>query len=293
MHKSFFCDVLSRGFPNQNPLMSFLLFGYGELLATSRPDTLRKVVQNIESAKVAFSKAIRDEFHEACKKLFDYDRFAQKSTASWNAYKLCMTSKYTMCPYCQQSLAVTIYRDKKNKALRPTLDHFYPKHKYPYLALSLYNLVPSCHPCNSSLESTANFYEKEHLHPYEDAEAIQYSLDLEAYIKHRELGLSTPLPKVTISKLAKAHSLYEKAQRSMQTFVTEDRLAISEAELTRFVDALIIYSPEKLNEINSSVFSKTAWLLTPDIALSFNRSNYKNEWLGAIKRDLYDLGWRI
>ncbi len=33
-----------------------------------------------------------------------------------------------------------------------TLDHFIDKGKYPYLALSLYNLIPSCYTCNSKVK---------------------------------------------------------------------------------------------------------------------------------------------
>lgn len=35
-----------------------------------------------------------------------------------------------------------------------TLDHFLDKGTYPYLALSLYNLVPSCYVCNSKVKHT-------------------------------------------------------------------------------------------------------------------------------------------
>lgn len=35
-----------------------------------------------------------------------------------------------------------------------TLDHFMNKGTYPYLALSLYNLVPSCYVCNSKVKGT-------------------------------------------------------------------------------------------------------------------------------------------
>jgi len=35
-----------------------------------------------------------------------------------------------------------------------TLDHFMDKGTYPYLALSLYNLVPSCYVCNSKVKGT-------------------------------------------------------------------------------------------------------------------------------------------
>ena len=33
-----------------------------------------------------------------------------------------------------------------------TLDHYIDKGKYPYLALSLYNLIPSCYTCNSKVK---------------------------------------------------------------------------------------------------------------------------------------------
>ena len=51
------------------------------------------------------------------------------------------------CPYCNREY--TFSRKLRNdREVHPEFDHFYPKSKYPYLALSLYNLVPSCHSCN-------------------------------------------------------------------------------------------------------------------------------------------------
>ncbi|MBA9074726.1 hypothetical protein GGR22_002899 [Flavobacterium gossypii] len=38
-----------------------------------------------------------------------------------------------------------------------TLDHFLPKGNYPYFALSLYNLVPSCYACNSKFKGIKEF----------------------------------------------------------------------------------------------------------------------------------------
>lgn len=38
-----------------------------------------------------------------------------------------------------------------------TLDHFIPKAKFPYFALSLYNLVPSCYSCNSKFKGAMEF----------------------------------------------------------------------------------------------------------------------------------------
>lgn len=51
------------------------------------------------------------------------------------------------CPYCNRDY--TLSRKLRNgRETHPEFDHFYPKSKYPYLALSFYNLVPSCHSCN-------------------------------------------------------------------------------------------------------------------------------------------------
>lgn len=55
------------------------------------------------------------------------------------------------CPYCNRQYTFTICKDKtKNFKTRPEYDHFYDKKDYPLLALSFYNLVPSCHICNHS-----------------------------------------------------------------------------------------------------------------------------------------------
>lgn len=51
------------------------------------------------------------------------------------------------CPYCNRHFIRTVVT-KTSSAVRGQLDHFYAKDKYPYLALHLYNLVPSCYNCN-------------------------------------------------------------------------------------------------------------------------------------------------
>lgn len=49
------------------------------------------------------------------------------------------------CPYCNRNY---IYSLSKSSKIKPELDHFYPKSKYPFLGLSFYNLIPSCQTCN-------------------------------------------------------------------------------------------------------------------------------------------------
>lgn len=51
-----------------------------------------------------------------------------------------------VCPYCNRIFVECV--ESKQRVIKGQLDHFYPKEKYPYLALSRFNLVPSCSYCN-------------------------------------------------------------------------------------------------------------------------------------------------
>ncbi len=95
-------------------------------------------------------------------KYFNYDKVIsyvhnKKKHSYWLMDKL----DVKVCPYCNRSYTFTINSD--NKDIRPEFDHFYPKdgNKYPYLALSFYNLIPSCAICNHAKKT-----EEVDIHPY-------------------------------------------------------------------------------------------------------------------------------
>lgn len=64
-----------------------------------------------------------------------------------NAIWLTSKMNIKVCPYCNRIYTFTI---KGKKGVRPELDHFFPrsKNRYKHLALSFYNLIPSCPSCN-------------------------------------------------------------------------------------------------------------------------------------------------
>ncbi|MNQ12185.1 hypothetical protein D3C85_250850 [compost metagenome] len=53
--------------------------------------------------------------------------------------------KIDTCVYCNRNYIFSI---SKKKVVKAEIDHFYPKSIYPLLALSYYNLIPSCESCN-------------------------------------------------------------------------------------------------------------------------------------------------
>lgn len=104
----------------------------------------------------------------------------------WSRHRLLSLMGIEVCPYCQRNY-ISNYaenNDKKceeedNKKVEEkkfeenndekttaTLDHFYPKADYPFLALSLYNFVPSCQVCNSIFKKDADT--RDSIYPYEE-----------------------------------------------------------------------------------------------------------------------------
>ncbi len=84
-----------------------------------------------------------------------------------------------VCPYCNRSYVFTL----DNGEARPQYDHYFPKSSYPYLAISMYNLVPCCSICNSAKGSAEPVFDisipaegkqKYIIYPYQD----EYGYDI-------------------------------------------------------------------------------------------------------------------
>lgn len=92
-----------------------------------------------------------------------YENFCSKKN-EYDAYDLAQALNVTVCPYCNRNYTFTVR--SKNGSTRPQFDHFYDKATYPILALSFYNLIPSCPTCNTSIKGRKQFSLTTHVHPY-------------------------------------------------------------------------------------------------------------------------------
>jgi len=94
------------------------------------------------------------------KNLFKYKDKYQNSTLTPFFTK---NFNFRTCFYCNKDFITNFDADKfeSNKEVSTfQLDHFYDKGTYPYLALSFYNLIPSCPTCNSSkVKGSKNTFE--------------------------------------------------------------------------------------------------------------------------------------
>ncbi len=108
-------------------------------------------------------------FFEDLSKIFNYDWLSEREPDyQYSLYELAENLDRRSCTYCNRTYTTTLTTEKNKKLMRPQFDHWYPKSKHPLLALSFYNLIPSCYTCNSSSKGDAILDLKKHIHPYRD-----------------------------------------------------------------------------------------------------------------------------
>lgn len=243
------------------------------------PAALRRVISCAEILKECLSADQFNEFSADCRKVFNYESFSARALPNWGGYALCEASRYSMCPYCHQAFAHTLVPDGVG-SFRPTLDHYYPKSIYPYLALSIFNLVPSCYTCNSQLKGVKNFYEELHIHPLEEGSGeVDFVLNVRDYIEARRSGSGSPRVEVRPRSGA--------AINSISTFALNRRFALNAAYLDSFVARVLEYVDG--GGARARVGCRIPFTLSEVDIIGFDAGNYRNEMLGKIKIDLYGI----
>lgn len=117
-------------------------------------------------------KKIKSKYKKLHKKIEKIINYTNWFTSSKKHYDYALAEKINInsCTYCNRMYTNTMKTEKGAKLMRPQFDHWFPKSKFPILALSFYNLIPSCSVCNSSAKSDTIFYLDKHLHPYIDSD---------------------------------------------------------------------------------------------------------------------------
>lgn len=108
-----------------------------------------RILQKIKN-RISTCKAIKE--NEYIKFIFDYTGLQSKKIKPFFEKNLIVST----CYYCNIDF-INTYSTKGEKKNKFTLDHYFDKSTYPYLALSLYNFIPSCYTCNSKLKGVLEF----------------------------------------------------------------------------------------------------------------------------------------
>lgn len=117
---------------------------------------------------------------------------SQVKRGIWLARQLNLKS----CPYCNAQYTIIANSDAGKAIAKFQFDHFFSKDEFPYLSLSLYNLIPSCANCNIT-KSKKQLNIKDHYHPY----FLDFSVYFKFYLKYK------PDPNTLTIRKVKAQNL--------------------------------------------------------------------------------------
>jgi 5-methylcytosine-specific restriction endonuclease McrA len=203
------------------------------------PEDLVKIEKEFER-KLSLSKNQQDikKFKDWLKGVFNYKGFRDSPKIRW--FGNCLGIK--SCLYCNAQFTHTIKDKRSAKKLLFQFDHFYPKEEYPYLSLSLGNLVVCCSACN---QHKSNNFNPKNLHPYQhDADSIFKFEIPEENILGKLIGLSENSLKPEIKILNDNSTAIE---------FNKDRLEAIYANHTDVVEELLLkslyYNESKKNEL--------------------------------------------
>ncbi|MCE7733194.1 hypothetical protein [Vibrio campbellii] len=96
-------------------------------------------------------------------KVFNYKGFVDQSFA----IKITNDLAIKVCPYCNiEGIKPDDNNNDDERVYRPPLDHYFPKSIYPFLSISIYNLVPCCSKCNTTYKLDYDTYHNKYRNPY-------------------------------------------------------------------------------------------------------------------------------
>jgi len=139
----------------------------GYSILTASPQELQLFIENFEKK---YGNLLDQVYKKINKKDYTYRNdllkvFYYSNYKKWSPYRLAKEIAVNVCPYCNRSYTFLLGTDIQ-KGTRFEFDHFFDKANHPYLALSFYNLVPSCHICNSNLKGSNKFNLQDNMHPF-------------------------------------------------------------------------------------------------------------------------------
>lgn len=181
---------------------------------------------------------------DSLKKIIDYDGW--DDITFYNPYDLAKNLDIPTCVYCNRMYTKTVQTDSHKKITRPTFDHWFPQSKYPLLALSFFNLVPSCNTCNSSVKGSTPFEIDKHFHPYLKSSVIE-KFDFSFSYNYKDLT----------SFNFKVDPKNELSKTTLKLFKIEEIYTAHEDEIKDLKRLRDVYSDKYLDILYKDILGKT------------------------------------
>jgi hypothetical protein len=196
------------------------------------PEKIPNLIENIE-------KNVTKETKEQLKNIFKWEKF-QPVIAGFFEKNV---ETYT-CYFCNLNF-INDYQDENEKSKNEfTLDHYFDKADYPYLALSLYNLVPSCYTCNSKLKKTEKINS---LSPTSDKFDFNEKVKFKLFLSSKNRNFTIQKPEDIEVPLKENYS--EEYKKYIDVFKLNDRYKFHKKEAFELIEKARLYPESRLEEM--------------------------------------------
>jgi len=258
-------------------------------------DNLEAIIKadltEIETQFKNFSNRLSKKEKKKVEEIFNYSGYRKKPNFMKHFKKLNIKS----CPFCNNNYVYFYEQGAKEYNTLATLEHYYPKVKYPHLSLSFYNLIPSCSVCNSKFRGSGELV-GQIAHPYfddfdtnvefwvsVDSMDIAKDIELDIKIKSYNKKCNASIERFKLDKIYKQHNDIAKEIWNKAQLYNESRIE----ELHKEFYAKLDYTKEDVknmifcnylnrDDINKRNHSK----LTQDILKQWNLQNDSKQSVG-------------
>ncbi len=247
---------------------------------SNKTEFLSSVLEILNRCKNNLGVLSENEVYVLC----NYDNAA--SGIEWGAYAYVLSIGLKVCPYCNRNYITPLYSNKGK--MRADLDHFLSKELYPYFSMSIYNLIPSCKFCNSSLKGTKEFTYNKNFNPYnetsvEDLYRFTYSpLTIDCFNGEEDLDIRIEYNEYIDD--------WEKIKTNNDIFCIETQYQYHKDIIKNLIKKRFLYDEAYINYL-AKTYSKL--FLTKDDVVKLLLSSYdyqdvKNAPLGKLLKDIID-----
>lgn len=228
-------------------------------------DNLKEIIKAelpiIESQFKSLSQPLSKKEKKKVENIFNYSGYRTKANFMGHFKKLGIKS----CPFCNNNYIYFYEKNAGQYNTLATLEHYYPKAKYPHLSLSFYNLIPSCSTCNSKFKGN-DTHEGNILHPYYENfdDKAKFSVSVDSLPVHKSIELSVKL-----------NSNDDRCNKSIDRFQL-DKIYTQHSDIAQEIwNKAQVYNEDRIKELYNSFYKQLGY--SEEDIKNFVFCNYLNQ----------------
>ncbi len=207
---------------------------------------------------------------------------------SYNTYRNYILDKFniSVCPYCNRNFHFTYKKNNKSgvgkKSNMFQLDHFYPQMHYPYLALNIYNFIPSCGFCNHTKLHSIDKILNPHEHSFDDYTLFELSHDnVESMIsKNKDF-------EIKLNVVEKDPQINAMCEKTKEMFMLEEVYKNHKREVKELILRKQAYNESFINDINNMLkYNEVLPNITVEEFLYGASEDINNKPLSKLSKDI-------